>query len=707
MLQLPKGYDVISYRIEHVKTAENPIHYVEIEREIMDNAGYYIPDKYLAKYFYGPRIEPFIRIYRTIAPHSEVEKYLNSGGDLLTLFKEKNIDQIKEEPCYTSLETPWPFTIGPDLGIDFDFFLLDEEEYKKKQKEKESTKREFELTLASKLKNISNKFIAKCLEIDDFFEDVEKYLEDPADFHREQIIQRVIMLEHTFELCESLDPQLPDGFAEKTSSLSKNKIIEILSVVEVLKWQVGVIKEIDDKIWNSDFHTKDILWNSDEFCMLFDNDCTYILKEVATREENRRLVIPTDDEVPISPDSYLSPDYSNLLQVNPHKHNFYYNETRVIRDGDYYFGSLEGKSIKDYITGKAQNNLAVRAYDLLTKGNSYDLIKKGDNFYDKIMKSDLRLFISFIREFLEGVLLKNLERYPSFLRERLVNVNTYPGNMFRLDLISEGKFEEYIEYIHETKFETYGFDAGASTDSRIFFNVESPDSLLFDIAYMADYSDLIILAGQLEKQGLSVYEALNKIQDFDPDDTIANRFLAEFAYNEINKGALSDLWNKFFGKKIYEESEKEEDPAEAMAVKAFKIYRKTLKQLVKMLGLASSVDPTITMFDKQGNLPGLAVIVKEYLLNKLRQYSRIPLNKSFVRDANEEDMDIWGYILLQNEDARIIRNKFSHGVDITEQELIQFVSFCEKIKQVAKETNEILEKKIAKTTKKLGKSREE
>jgi len=675
MLQMPKGYDVISYRIEHVKTAENPLHYNELEKEILDNEGLYIPGKYLDKYIYGPRIEPFIRIYRTIAPHSEVEKYLKSGSDLLTLFKEKNIDQIKEEPCYTSLETPWPFIIGPDPEIDFDFFLLDEEEYKKKQKEKESSKREFELTLAPKLKNISNKFIAKCLEIDDFFDDVKKYLEDPADFYREQIIQRAVMLDHAFELCESLVPELPDGFAEKTASLTKNKIIEILSVVEVLKWQVGIIKEIDDKIWSSNFYIKDVLWNSGEFCMLCDNDCTCILKEVAAREENRRLVIQTNDEVPISPDNDLSPDYNNLLQVNPHKHNFYYNKPRVIRDGDYYSGYLEGKSIKDYITGKAQNNLSVKIYNLLMRG-------------------DEGPFITFINEFLKGILLKNLEQYPSFLRERLMNVNTYPGNIFRLDLISENKIEEYIEYINETKFETYGFDVDESMDSPILFNVESPDSLLFDIAYMADYSDLIILAGQLEKQGLSVYEALKKIMEFDPDDTIANRFLATFVSKMVNNQILLNLWDKFSGKQIFEEAEK--DPTVSREVTAYDMERKTMKEVVNAINLYSLLDSS-ARFNKDSNTYiDLYSLVDIYLVKELYDYSKSPLKDEFIIDNVKEDLEIHKYIADKIDKAKKVRNKFAHDQDIEITEFLIFSDFCLKVKRVAEKVQERIRKEIKK-----------
>jgi len=685
MLQMPKGYDVISYRIEHVRTAKNPQHYSEFEKEIIKIGGYYIPDKYLEKYICGHRIEPFIRIYRTIAPHSEVEKYLKSGGKPLNLFKNKDIDQAKEEVCYTSLDISNSLTFK-NIEIDLYFPLDDEEEkeHQKEQKEKESAyKREFELTLAPKLKNISdtsNKFMAKCIGIDIFFDDVKKYLEDPADFHREQIIQRALMLYHIFELCEGLDPRLPDGFAEKTSSLSKNEILEILSVVEILKWQVGLVKDFDDRVWNSNFYTKDVLWNSTGK-PLFGNDFVYILKEIAAREGKKRLV--SDEEFPISPDcDLLNSNFSNLLQVNPHKHDYYCADMSDDLNYDplfYWSGCFsdcfsDGKSIKACVTGKEQKVRKRGIFDL-----SINIDKLTSEEYWKLFTTHLN--------FLKDVLLKNLEQYPSFLKERLVNVNTYPGNIFRIDLISEEKIEDFENFVESMLNE----NGPESMD-----DVELAYPIHFDILYLAEYSDLIILADQLEKQSLSVYEALNKIQDFDPDDTIASRFLAEFAYKEINKEVLSDLWNKFLGNKIYEESEKEEDPAEAMAVKAFKIYRRTLKQLVKMLGLASSVDPTITMFDKQRRLPGLAVIVKEYLLDKLLQYSRIPLNKSFVRDANEKDMKILEYIPLQNEDARTIRNKFSHGVDISEQELIQFISFCSKITDVAEETTKNIEKESRK-----------
>jgi hypothetical protein len=115
-----------------------------------------------------------------------------------------------------------------------------------------------------------------------------------------------------------------------------------------------------------------------------------------------------------------------------------------------------------------------------------------------------------------------------------------------------------------------------------------------------------------------------------------------------------------------------------------------------MLDLASSVDPTITMFDKQGQLPGLADTVNKYLLDKVFSYSRTFVSKAFSREANEAGMDTWKYIPLQNEDARIIRNKFSHGVDISEQELNWFISFCSKIKDIAEETTKTIEKESRK-----------
>lgn len=55
------------------------------------------------------RIEPFVRIYRTIAPHEEVSHYLNSGKTRLELFKNKDINGAKEEACYTTLK-PHSFT---------------------------------------------------------------------------------------------------------------------------------------------------------------------------------------------------------------------------------------------------------------------------------------------------------------------------------------------------------------------------------------------------------------------------------------------------------------------------------------------------------------------------------------------------------------------------------------------------------------------
>jgi hypothetical protein len=537
MLQVPKGYDVISYKVEHVPTAKNPIHYEEFEKEILDNGGYYIPDKYLEKYFYGPRIEPFVRVYRTITPHSEVEKYLNSGGDLLTLFKKKDIEEKIEEACYTSLKVPDKYGLGFKFDDFADFDLNSTvEENKRKQKVKESAyRREFELTLAPKLKKVPNKFMTKCLAIDGFFDDVMGNLMDPTDLHREEVIKRAVMLEPNFELCESLDSQLPDGFAEKTSSLSKNKILEILSVVEVLKWQVGIIKEVDDKIWNNKFYTKDVLWSSKGESLInsesemgyiiegesvFGRDLGYMVKEVATREEKRR-VIPEGIYTEIL-DNCISSDFANLMQVNPHKDNYYSREPDDQKKvGDFFFLSYipNYKSIKDYFKGKEKEPQHNRIFDLLTEREN--LTKE----------EHIELLRTFIR-LSKNILLKYLDKYPSFLKE-LLNMDNYPGEIFRLDLIKEEKIKEYVEFFTEEVLNKIDPKDADSADSALVIS--------FDATYLADYSDLMVYAGEIESQGLSIYEALKKIQDFDPDDTIASRFLAEFAYKEINEETLSDL----------------------------------------------------------------------------------------------------------------------------------------------------------------------
>jgi hypothetical protein len=121
-----------------------------------------------------------------------------------------------------------------------------------------------------------------------------------------------------------------------------------------------------------------------------------------------------------------------------------------------------------------------------------------------------------------------------------------------------------------------------------------------------------------------------------------------------------------------------------------------LKQLDALVKLAPSVDTTMAMFENPEKLPDLDNWVKDYLLDKLFSYSKIPLNKAFAKDAGEEDMSIWEYIPFQNKAAKGIRNRFAHGCDISEQELIQFVSFCNRIKEVAKETQEWIRKKLKK-----------
>ncbi len=237
MLQLERGYDVISYRIEHVKTAKNPIHYEEAEAE---GLNLFVPDEYQNQYIIGMRIEPFVRIYRTIAPHEEVSLYLSSGKTRLELFKNKDINGAREESCYTTLE-PHSFTGNEEVltltellkevmsnlevssteikdtpeGGKQEITHLerkkDPEEVEKEFRRKKY--KEFRQLFAPKLKNLSNKFITKCYAIDDFLSDVMNDLADPKDLHRDKIMKRAALLDPIFELCKNLDSKLPDGFA--------------------------------------------------------------------------------------------------------------------------------------------------------------------------------------------------------------------------------------------------------------------------------------------------------------------------------------------------------------------------------------------------------------------------------------------------------------------------------------------------------------
>ncbi|MGC9125849.1 MAG: hypothetical protein ACP5GW_06980, partial [Caldisericaceae bacterium] len=318
--------------------------------------------------------------------------------------------------------------------------------------------------------------------------------------------------------------------------------MEILSVIEVLKWQVGIIKEVDDKVFNDKFYTKDILWSSRRESLInskgdsgyltegesvFSADLGYLLKEVATREEKRR-VIP-DSIYTDTIDNDLTSDFTNLMQVNPHKDK-YYGELSSDNDksGGYFFYNyvLSYRSIKDYFRGREREVQHSSIFDLLTKTESLT-----EEEYIELFQAFLRLS--------KDILLENLDKYPAFLKESLLDIDNYPGEIFRLDLIKEDKRKEYDRFLIEQVIDKIDPDDGDSCNSAAIIS--------FDATYLADYSDLIALAGELEAKGVSVYEALNRIQDFDPDDTIASRFLAEFVSKELNEVILSDLWNKLSG----------------------------------------------------------------------------------------------------------------------------------------------------------------
>ena len=219
-------------------------------------------------------------------------------------------------------------------------------------------------------------------------------------------------------------------------------------------------------------------------------------------------------------------------------------------------------------------------------------------------------------------------------------------------------------------------------------------SLTFDVDYLIDYSDLICYANELEKEGLTIYDALYKIQAFDENDTIASRFLAEFVSSAINTSELDRFWTQLSVKQTFEETNKAEDPAEARAVEAFKIYRNTLKELSKTIDLGAILEPLIKEDLNSGYIPDIDDDI-DILSKKLGSYSIVPFNKYFSRESIEQNYEnLDNFLEDKAKEIKQIRNYFAHGEDITEEQFTTFKYFCEKFQKVAEETYETIKQKI-------------
>ncbi len=692
MLQVPLGYDVISYRIEHIRTANNPPPFGEFEKDCL----YDVPEKYLNKYNDGAKIAPFIRIYRTIAPYSEVKKFSQKRTNMSLLFKDpQQIKGAKDEICYASFSNTWTSFFSRSINL-LPFFLEATSDLTKRSEQFKDEKREYRKVMAPKLKHGSNKFMRKCLAVDDFFDDAMKYLNDPSDFYRDEILKRAVSLDYIFEECKTLNTKLPEGFANETSGLTKLRIADILNAIEILKWQIGINKTINDGIFNKLFRTEDVLWKSNEKSPIFyEIEESYISKNIA------RNYIDSDE---IKKDSlgrtYVS--LSTLLKINPHKTPWNsslecFDDTEASdkamelsgRDRKKTYWTKEKMETRNF-TKKMLDNIDIVKFDP-DKENDIDILKKKIAVFND--------------EFINGFLNKNIDKYPAFISERLKDVDEYPGII--LYMFDEKRRKHRPSEVPRDPL-SYEFDICGkycifnhfSEDSLdLFGEVSYPVHFFFDFAYLMDYSDTLVTAGEAERKGLTVYEALQKMQAIDPKDNIASRFLAELVSEKINRNVLLNKWDELSGHKTFKDTEEKNDPAEAKAIAAFKLYRKTMEELTNTISSVSSLQ-SIVEFDKDPyKLPSFYDEVEIYLLNRIWGYSRISLNREFNRESIQQELPILDYIKNQNKEARITRNRFAHGINISESEFIQFMGFCNKIRRVAEDIIITVKKEIQESIK--------
>ncbi len=689
MLQVPHKYDVISFRIEYVKTAKNPTHSPHFENEYLRS----VPQKYLEKYIDGLKVAPFLRVYRTIAPHNAVMEALNRGGSRDSLFKNsRQIKETEEEICYTSFAEE--FVYEEEVEIDFSKLLDDDEPEPKRSDFYSDEKREYRKVIVPKLKHKSNKFIRKCLAIDDFFDDVTKYLMDPKSFHRKEIIERAVKLDYVFDECDGLDERLPEGFANKTSGWTKEKIAEILSVIEILKWQIGMITNIDDEVFSEPFNLERIMENSREYSMfereiapVFELEESYVEKEIM---RNCKLASLVDDKK-----YYLQ----EIFKLNPHKVERY----AACAKPDYCnrFAASIGlvdmlayaKDIKKTIWTGKETEATCFAEEMLKNIQTYKLNFKEEKDIH-ILRQKIKIFNE---QFVEGFLMKNVDKYPKYIAEKIRSFEEYPGifiHMFdkeRIMPLEEFPIEKIVIYemgeiMEDEKPYQSIFDSFSGYSGAV------PAPLLFDLNFLLDYSNMLVVSGEAERKGLTVGETLQRIQRIDREDNIAGRLLAALVSERINKSVILDMWNRLTSKKTFKDTEEKSNPSEARAIEAFKIYRRTLKTLTECINRAVEEEPIIQFDKNPEKLPSLYEEIEKYLLDRMLEYSRVPLNKVFGRDAVTQDppIDILSYISRLNNDARIIRNKIAHGMDINESEFEEFMLFCNKIERVADETMKII-----------------
>lgn len=731
MLYLKQNYDVISYRIEYVKTNKK----AKLSKAEAEALG--LSDRDAKKYKIGLKYEPFLRIYRTVAPHESVEKFLKNGGNLLDAFKKPSLVQdTEEEVCFSttfSVAAGHPADSQKRLDGEVIFSgysdAIDDEDRKK-----------FRIAAHSSKNNSIQSFEVKCLAIDEFFRKVKPLLEDPQRCYDDKISNDAIKdLSRVFNECSQLDIYSPDGFAEATSAFGENLLVQILIVVKFLKWQVGLAKNLNDSILAKPFRTKNILWYEDEIISYGYYTGKYSEPDFITE----KYIFEEYD------DGTLYKDIKKLMRSNPHEEKYYkvgkkescnpefkygivmfgeeecppkakkkkYFQIRFepvtspdiccmfAFNGDIlcmYSDPINKGTVKSYWTGRFLDRTKKILNDITVK----DAIVNDEDKFIPTLRVKVE---AFYKDFIEDILKKDIEQYPPFIQDLLKNKENYirsfiyayyddNGNIKSTPSMFDVEDLDLNGYLEGTPCEVpdywfiFDFIIKDSAKKTVPNALEITPEFVFSIIYLADYSDTIKLAYQLEQNKSSVYKALQRIKALDPSDTIAERFLARFVSEELEKtgSKFVDKWDKFLGEETFSSI----NTQEGRAIEAFKLYRRTMQSIVGMLEKANKFNPILSFNNDPNRLPSLYKSVKDFILNKLYSESLLPVNREFGRDAVRSNTDIINYVLGENEKARLTRNKFAHGMDINKDEYLQFDNFCRRITRIADALEKIYTKKL-------------
>ena len=736
MLYLNPNYDVISYRIEYIKTNEK----AELSEEEAEALG--LSAKDAKKYRIGMKYEPFLRIYRTTAPHPSVEKFVKNGGDLLGAFKKPSLIQdAKEEICFSTI-----FAAANEIYLDSGKKSISDGILFKRLLDEaidDEDRRKFKIAKNSNKSIQTRSFKRKCLAIDAFFEKEKAHLEDPQKYYGKEITNNSVKdLSRIFDECDHLDKYTPSGFAEATSIFDESMLIRILTVITFLKWQIGLAENLNDSILTKTFRTKNVLWSEIELTSFsfFANGISEA--DFATEKETFQ-------------DAYN--DIKKSMKANPHKNEHYeaegsakppgididaimkqINALMIRKDNPalmkednpeplkvekkkffqikfkpaediggifpyyddvlyMYYNPVGAGTIKSYWGGKMLKRTKKILEDITIKD---DVLEGNKEKAISVLFEKVKVFY---KDFIEGILKKDIERYPPFIQDLLNDKEKYMGNLIYAFYDENGDIKDPLTTIKAKDLKFNGYLEGTIFEDKVDYSFifdfivegnarKNINEFIFNILYLSDYSDVIKLAYKSEQSKLSIYKSLQKIKALDPSDTIAERFLALFVdeWLERTRSEFIDKWDKFLGNSAFLSANTQEE----RVVEAFKIYHRTMQSIIRMLEKANEFDPIISFNNDPNRLPSLYKSVKDFILYKLRSYSLVPVNREFDRDAVNSNIDIIPYVMYENEKARLTRNKFAHGMDISKEEYLQFDNFCRRITRIADTLEKIYTKKL-------------